>query len=46
MTVVIEAVLDDGLPVISHVEGVKQRLDLGLHVVKTDRGSRIVTRDA
>ncbi len=32
--------------VISHVEGVKQRLDLGLHVVKTDRGSRIVTRDA
>ena len=28
--------------VISHVEGVKQRLDLGLRVVKTDRGSHIV----
>jgi len=30
----------------SHAEGVEQRLDLGLHVVKTDRGSRVVTRDA
>ena len=28
--------------VISHVEGVKQRLDLGLRVVKTDRGSHLV----
>jgi len=28
--------------VISHVEGVKQRLDLGLRVVKTDRGSHVV----
>jgi exonuclease SbcC len=28
--------------VISHVEGVKQRLDLGLRLVKTDRGSHIV----
>ncbi len=31
--------------VISYVERVKQCLDLGLHVVKTDRGSRIVTHD-
>jgi exonuclease SbcC len=30
--------------VISHVEGVKQRLDLGLRVVKTDRGSHIRAR--
>ena len=28
--------------VISHVEGVKQRLDLGLRLLKTDRGSHIV----
>jgi exonuclease SbcC len=27
--------------VISHVEGVKQSLDLGLHLDKTDSGSRI-----